>query len=66
MFTNDNTNGMYSAALLNEMNEALNTMLGDEGDDFIREQNEQNYADRIMPVALEGMTAAEIVKAAGL
>lgn len=65
MFTNDNTNGMYSDDLLDEMNAALTQMLDDAGgDDWRREQNEKNFSDRIMPIAEEGMSAADIIAAA--
>ena len=63
MFTNDNTNGMYSDELLAEMNEALETMLADVDDSF-RADAKKNYSDRIMPIAEEGMTAEQIVAAA--
>lgn len=64
MFTNYNTNGLYSNDLLDEMNAALEHMLGDETDEYLRYQNERNYSDRIMEIAEEGMTAAEIITAA--
>lgn len=64
MFTNDNTNGMYGDDLLDEMNAALEQMLGDETDEDLRFQNERNYSDWIMEIAEAGMTAAEIVAAA--
>jgi len=62
MFTKDNTNGLYSSALLNEMNSALEKMLGtDTG--WIREQNEKNFSDLICEVAVDGMTSEDIIAA---
>lgn len=64
MLTNDNTNGMYSDNLLNEMNDALERMLNDAGgDDDIREQNEKNFSGWIMEVSEDGMSADDIIAA---
>ena len=61
MFTMDNTDG-FSQADLDELNEALETLLADVDEDT-RDQAEKSYSDLLNNAWCDGMTASELVAA---